>query len=115
MFLIESFLDSDLDNIYSKKEGVLLILFHSPSCAPCKKSMNMFEDMKTVDSINNTPISFLETLTDNNPKCVEFFNVRSLPFVVVINTKSKTIISKGGLLSYREYENLINESLSFSS
>lgn len=112
--MIKALTDDDLDNIYLINSGVVLILFHSPSCAPCKISMNMFINMKTIDSINNTPITFRSILTDMNPQCIKFFNVKSLPFVVALNSESKSFVSQGGVLGYPEYEHLIEKATSLS-
>ncbi len=101
-----------IDKLLNKKNSIIVLSPTTKSCFPCEKSKEMIEHMSDrIKQYNGIDIFFMHFDINEIPDLIEKYSIKSVPSTIFIYTKTKKAIVKYGLLSYKEYEDNIKDTL----
>lgn len=99
--------DEHFDNEVMKAEGVTVVDFWAPWCAPCRALGPILEE---TDSDYDGKVKFVKVNIEENAEAAQRFGVRSIPFLVVVKD-GEIKGSHTGLLNKRDLSSLVDKHL----
>ena len=93
------------------KKGLVLVDFHAPWCAPCKRMMPIVEEIEK-EFENEVQVQKIDT--DANKKLSKALNITSIPLFILFK-EGKKVFEKNGTMTQEELTKVIEANLSAPS
>lgn len=99
--------DKNYSNSIENTNNPIFIDFYSPSCGPCQTLLSFIDDLS--DFAFEKDVEVFKCDISKNPKIVNKYQIRSVPFTLIINKDKKIKNPEIGLKDKSYYFNLIEK------
>jgi len=100
--------DSNYQDIIKNNEKPVFIDFYSPTCGPCQMLTKLIDERLEAYG-EEKGVKVLKCDTSRNPKLASAFNIRSVPFTIVVMPDEKLKYPELGLKHETYYFELIDK------
>jgi len=99
--------DKNYEQLIVKTDQPIFIDFYSPSCGPCQILMGYLPKIAEYAADKN--VSIFKCNVANNPKIANKYQIRSVPFTLVVTTDKKIDYVESGVKDIGYYIGLIDK------